>query len=190
MRAERMPRLLILSVRKAAAGSAHRPPLTCLRPMCIKPRRKVPAVITTARAMSVAPQMVRTPFTTPCSAITSVTSSCQMFRLGVFSSRCRHSVIKRARSHCALGLHMAGPLERLSMRNWIAVASVTSPICPPSASISRTICPLAIPPTAGLQLICAILFMSIVTRHVLAPMRAAALAASQPAWPAPTTTTS
>ena len=41
----------------------------------------------------------------------------------------------------------------LSIRNWIAVLSVTIPICPPSASISRTICPLAIPPMAGLQLI-------------------------------------
>ena len=37
------------------------------------------------------------------------------------------------------GLHTAGPLPRLSMRNCMAVASVTRPICPPSASISRTI---------------------------------------------------
>jgi hypothetical protein len=63
----------------------------------------------------------------------------------------------------------------------MAVASVTRPICPPSASISLTICPLAMPPTAGLQLICAILFMSMVTRQVLAPMLAAAVAASHPA---------
>ena len=60
----------------------------------------------------------------------------------------------------------------------MAVLSVTIPICPPNASISLTICPLAIPPTAGLQLICPILFMSIVMRHVLAPMFAAAAAAS------------
>ena len=59
--------------------------------------------------------------------------------------------------------------------------SVTIPIWPPIASISRTICPLAMPPTAGLQLICAILFMSIVMSSVHEPKRAAALAASQPA---------
>ena len=45
--------------------------------------------------------------------------------------------------------HTAGPLPWLSIRNCIAVSSVTIPMCPPSASISRTICPLAIPPTAG-----------------------------------------
>ena len=49
---------------------------------------------------------------------------------------------------------------------------------------------LAMPPTAGLQLICAILFMSIVIRQVLAPSFAAAQAASQPAWPPPMTRTS
>ena len=85
---------------------------------------------------------------------------------------------------------MAGPFERFRIRNWIAVSSVTNPICPPSASISRTICPLAIPPTAGLQLICPILFMSIVIRQVLEPKFAAAAAASQPACPAPITITS
>ena len=57
-------------------------------------------------------------------------------------------------------------------------------------TISRTICPLAIPPTAGLQLICPILFMSIVMRQVLEPKLAAAAAASQPACPAPITITS
>jgi hypothetical protein len=43
---------------------------------------------------------------------------------------------------------------------------------------------------AGLHDICAILFMSIVTRQVLAPMLALAQAASQPACPPPTTMTS
>ena len=33
------------------------------------------------------------------------------------------------------------------------VASIARPIAPPRASISRTICPLATPPMAGLQLI-------------------------------------
>src|SRR5258708_37581504 len=61
---------------------------------------------------------------------------------------------------------------------------------PPRASTSRTRCPLAIPPTAGLQDIWAIRSAFRVNRAVLRPMRAAAMAASQPAWPAPTTTTS
>src|SRR5438067_1190395 len=42
---------------------------------------------------------------------------------------------------------MAGPLVRLSMRNWIALASMPRAISPPRASISRTICPLATPST-------------------------------------------
>src|SRR5581483_11962449 len=69
-------------------------------------------------------------------------------------------------------------------------ASVTSPMIPPSASISRTRCPLAIPPTAGLHDICAIRSTFSVYSAVFSPMRAAAIAASCPACPAPTTTTS
>ena len=30
-------------------------------------------------------------------------------------------------SHCARGLHIAGPFERLSIRNWSVEASVTIP---------------------------------------------------------------
>ena len=66
-------------------------------------------------------------------------------------------------------------------------SSVTRPMMPPRASISRTRCPLAIPPMAGLQDICAIRSMFIVTIAVRKPIRAQALAASQPACPAPTT---
>jgi hypothetical protein len=49
---------------------------------------------------------------------------------------------------------------------------------------------LATPPTAGLQLIWAIRSMFMVISAVLSPMRAAAIAASHPACPAPTTTAS
>ena len=108
----------------------------------------------------------------------------------MFSRISRQAQMNLPRSHCARGLHMAGPFERLSIRNWMAVRSVTKPMYPPNASISLTICPFAIPPTAGLQLICPILFMSIVMRHVFEPKLAAAAAASQPAWPAPITITS
>src|SRR6185369_10224013 len=54
----------------------------------------------------------------------------------------------------------------------------------------RTRCPLAMPPTAGLHDICAIRSTFSVNKAVRSPMRAEAIAASHPAWPAPTTTTS
>ena len=151
-----------------------------VRPMCIRPLRKVPAVSTTVLALNCTPICVTAPVTLSfCSSPTlskrnSLTVSCQIERLGVFSSTLRQAQMNLPRSDCERGLHMAGPFERLSMRNWMEVSSVISPIFPPRASISRTICPFAIPPTAGLQLICPILFMSIVMRQVLAPMRAAA----------------
>ncbi len=175
-----------------------------VRPTCISPLRNVPLVSTTDLALNTAPNAVLTPVTTrrppPADASPSVpqasektnstTSSCQRYRPGVFSSIWRHISEKRMRSDCARGLHIAGPLERFNMRNCIAVRSVTIPIIPPMASTSLTICPLAIPPTAGLQLIWAILLRSMVISNVRAPIRADAEAASQPAWPAPTTITS
>ena len=64
------------------------------------------------------------------------------------------------------------------------------PISPPSASISRTRCPLAVPPTAGLHGISATCLGDSVTSPTRRPSRAAAHAASHPACPAPITTTS
>jgi hypothetical protein len=93
-------------------------------------------------------------------------------------------------SHCARGDHTAGPREVFSRRNWIPTASVISPMMPPRASTSRTRCPLAMPPMAGLHDICAIRSTFSVKGRFCRPMRAAAMAASHPAWPAPTTTTS
>ena len=186
-----MPFPAIEAESRVAAGSEHRPPGTIFRPMCIRPLRKVPAVTMAQRQLKVAPHMVVTPQTFPCASVSiSAASSCQMSRFMVFSSVFRHSLMNFMRSHCARGLHMAGPLERFSMRNCMVAASVTRPMWPPRASISRTICPLAMPPTAGLHDICAILFISIVMMTVRAPMRAAAVAASHPACPAPMTTTS
>src|SRR5690606_8174893 len=49
---------------------------------------------------------------------------------------------------------------------------------------------LPIPPMAGLQDICPRVSMLWVNSRVFAPMRAAAAAASVPAWPPPTTMTS
>ena len=73
----------------------------------------------------------------------------------VASSRCTSTAYLYL-SACARGPQTAGPLQRLSMRNWMPVLSVATPISPPRASISRTICPLASPPIAGLQDICPI----------------------------------
>src|SRR5689334_24684713 len=64
------------------------------------------------------------------------------------------------------------------------------PISPPSASTSRTRCPFAVPPTAGLHGMCATVSFDSVHRPTLHPIRAAAYAASTPAWPAPMTMTS
>ena len=63
-------------------------------------------------------------------------------------------------------------------------------ICPPSASISRTILPFAIPPIDGLQLIRPIASGVCVIKTVFRPILAVARAASIPACPAPTTATS
>ena len=49
------------------------------------------------------------------------------------------------------------------------VASIARPITPPRASISRTICPLATPPIAGLQLIWATVSQFVVSRAVAGP---------------------
>ena len=190
IRAERIPCWVMLSVSRSAAGSAIRPPFTIFRPMCINPFRKVPAVITTLFARISVPQMVFTPTAVPFSTNSSSTWSCQMSKFSVSSRTRRHSQMNLPRSHWARGLQTAGPFPTFNIRNCMAVASVTRPICPPSASISRTICPLAIPPTAGLHDICAILFISMVTSSVFAPIFAEAHAASQPACPPPTTTTS
>ena len=134
--------------------------------------------------------MVFTPTASLFLTMSSSAWSCQISRFSVWSSVVRHSQMNLPRSHCARGLQTAGPFPIFNMRNWIAVLSVTIPMFPPKASISLTICPFAIPPTAGLQLIWAILFISIVIKQVLAPMFAEAAAASQPAWPPPITSTS
>ena len=70
------------------------------------------------------------------------------------------------------------------------MASIACPMRPPSASISRTRWPFAVPPTAGLHGISATVSADSVHRPTRQPRRAAAHAASQPAWPAPMTMTS
>ena len=186
-----MPTLFSDSVTPRDAASPARPPSALLRPQCISPERNVPAVSTNAPHENSTPICVLTPFmrgfSPSASKSISVTESCQIKRFSRFSNLRRHSAENAALSHCARGLHIAAPLERLSIRNCMVVRSVTMPVSPPRASISRTICPLATPPIAGLHDIEANLVISIVTSRVRQPRRAAAEAASQPACPAPTT---
>jgi hypothetical protein len=68
-------------------------------------------------------------------------------------------------------------------------SSVAIAIAPPSASTSRTRWPLPIPPIDGLHDIWPSVSMLCVNRSVDVPARAAARAASVPAWPPPTTIT-
>ena len=68
--------------------------------------------------------------------------------------------------------------------------AVAAAIAPPSASTSRTRWPLPMPPIDGLQLIAPSVSRLWVSSSVFAPARAAASAASVPAWPPPTTRTS
>ena len=179
------------SVRPSAAGSAIRPPPYCFSPMCIIPFKNVPLVRIRVRHPISTPSEVFTPVTVPLlSTFTPVTVSAKRSRPSVCSNSRRHCSEKRYLSHWARGLHIAGPLDILSILNWIPVISVTIPEYPPKASISRTICPLAIPPIAGLQDICAMEGRFCVIRSVDAPIRAAIRAASLPACPPPTTITS
>ena len=111
----------------------------------------------------------------------------------MFFSRRSASYIQRPYrrlSACARGDHTAGPRLRLSTLNWMPVASMARPINPPSASISATRWPLAVPPMAGLQGMCATVSGDSVQMATLRPRRAAAYAASHPACPAPITITS
>jgi hypothetical protein len=77
---------------------------------------------------------------------------------GTLSCRTAHEVPKRP-----------APFLVLSIRNWRPVMSVRCPITPPNASISRTKCPLAKPPMAGLQDICPIVSKLVVARRVDTP---------------------
>ena len=69
-------------------------------------------------------------------------------------------------------------------------ASAARAISPPNASISRTRCPFAVPPIAGLHGILPTASRLIEKHRVFSPRRAHANAASMPACPAPITATS
>ncbi len=99
------------------AGSPDLPPDIVLKPTCINPLRNVPFVSITVLACNSVPKVVVTPFTDPFSTIIPLASSCHMARLSVCSRIFLHSLLNIILSHCALGLHMAGPLLRFNIRN-------------------------------------------------------------------------
>jgi len=111
------PSSLSCSLSPREAGSPDLPPDIVLKPTCISPLRNVPFVSITASARNSVPKVVVTPFTTPSSMIMPLASSCHIARFSVCSRSFRHSLLNSILSHCARGLHMAGPLLRFSMRN-------------------------------------------------------------------------
>ena len=78
----------------------------------------------------------------------------------------------------------------LSIFDCKKVLSAFFAISPPNASISLTKCPFDVPPILGLHGIFASVSKLITKAAVFFPILAAASAASQPACPAPITTTS
>ncbi len=179
-----------LCARRTAGASPTRPAGQRSSPRWISPRRKVPVVSTTARARQVRPSDVMTPAVLPPSRIRSSTAQASIPRLSCSASRSRIAARYSARSAWARGPRTAGPLLRLSTRNWMPARSIARPMMPSRASISRTRWPRPRPPIAGLHDIAPMVSSLWVSSSVRAPIRALAAAASQPAWPAPMITTS
>ena len=168
------------------------------RPVCITARRNVPVVSTTAAAeiarsrpvplartpaMAGPPSAPRRSAPRPWPRRTSrppATAHRRAGRLAV--AMAVRLAARRARRGALARVRASGTGCRWRRR--------ARPIAPPSASTSRTSCPLPSPPIAGLQLISPILSSRSVTSAVRAPRRAAASAASIPACPPPTTRTS
>ena len=146
---------------------------------------------TTARASYTAPVAVRTPETAPSSPVRTSTTSACFTQSRSCRSRVRFMIFWYSRrSAWARRDQTAGPFPRLSTRYWMQARSAARAISPPRASSSRTRCPFPVPPTAGLQGMFPTASRSTVKHRVSSPSRAAARAASIPAWPAPITATS
>src|SRR5215813_8099373 len=156
----------------------------------MSPRRNVPVVSTTAPQPNSRPSPSRSPATRPSRMMRSSASASITVRLSVARIAACIAAAYSLRSAWARGPRTAGPLRRLSTRNWMPPQSATRPMSPSRASISRTRCPLPRPPIAGLHDMAPTVETLWVTSAVAAPMRAAAAAASQPACPPPTTITS
>ncbi len=179
------------AARRFEGGSPARPPAYCSSPTWMRPPRKVPTVSTTAgaaegdagdgddagHALALDHEVGRPP-----------------------AGRARGSAGSRAGRGWPGGTAPGrpgrawrappAPCWRSGCGTGCRRRSAARAMAPPSASISRTRCPLPMPPMAGLQLIGPSVSMLWVSSRVRAPMRAAASAASVPAWPPPTTMTS
>ena len=206
-----------LPVSAVAAASPRRPPASREAPTNIIPPRKVPVERTTVRVV-IAPRPRSSSPTTRLAGVrtepsvqaapaprsrsigdlarpdgsvrTPTTSPSRTSRFSCSRTTRVMTRLYRSRSACARGPQTAGPLPVLSIRYCTPASSIARPICPPSASISRTRWPFARPPIAGLHDMRPTLSQSSVIIAVARPLRAAASAASIPACPAPTTTTS
>src|ERR1039457_55088 len=191
IRPRRSPHARRASDRDRAGGSFQRPASRWASRAWMRPRRNVPVVTTAARHASVEPSSRIRPASRPPRTLNPAAVPSATARFGAASRiRAISAAAYRTWADGQRSPRTAVPREPFSTLNWIAVRSATSPIAPPSASISRTTCPFARPPTAGLQLMRPIVARSRVRRSVFFPRRAEASAASQPAWPPPTTTTS
>ena len=179
-----------LSAKRIEGGSPARPPLWFSSPIWIVPPKKVPEVNTTAPQANSIPDWVTTATALPFSTKISSAACWKISKFGWFSKVWRIAALYKIRSAWARVARTAAPLRLFNTRNWIPALSVASAIAPPNASTSRTKCDLPIPPIAGLQLICPKVSILCVNNSVCWPMRAAASAASVPAWPPPITITS
>src|SRR5579872_1828040 len=172
-----------------AGASPNRPSAFTSSPRKVLPPRNVPVARTTARPRSILPSEVRTPATAPNSVTMLSTIAGTIVRFGCRSRCSRARRAYEGLSACARSARTAAPLLSLSQRTCSEVASIKTPISPPSASISRTSWPFALPPTLGLHGSVQIFDGSPVTSSVSTPRRALARAASSPACPPPTTIT-
>ncbi|MNQ98066.1 hypothetical protein D3C85_1137400 [compost metagenome] len=112
-----MPNSTNCSVIPVEDFSAVLPPPNFFSPIWIIPFKNVPLVNTTAVLSISIPKDVLTPYTVLSFTSKPTTLSCQISRFFVLSKAKRHSSAKRILSIWALGLHIAGPLDLLSILN-------------------------------------------------------------------------
>lgn len=175
--------------RASAAGSPVLPPLHLSLPRYNIPPRKVPVAMT-ADLQAISLPSARMARSTRSPAHPKDTTSPSTSVTPDSRRALRTYPAYDLKSHWTLGPHTAGPLLLFSILACTAEASAASAITPPSASISFTSVPFATPPIEGLQDNAPIEAILIVTSVVAAPHLTAARAASAPACPPPTTSTS
>ncbi len=161
--------------------SPKRPPSCLISPMWISPFKNVPDVMITFFAKYVFKRFVFTPLISPSSTISSSANSWIRSKFLVLRTLFLAITLYLSISIWARLPRTAGPFVWLRIRNWIPASSVISPISPPSASSSRTKCPFAKPPIAGLQEVAPTFSASIDMSKVLLPILADAKDASTPA---------